>query len=54
MTEKPEVEKEPEAIDIEKLDIVALKVLAYDLLMRMGEIQQQVNAVQAEINSRKE
>ena len=49
MTEK---KKEPEVIDIKKLDTDKLKVLAYDLLTQLGRLQQQINAIQAEIDSR--
>ena len=54
MTEKTDkvAKKEPEVIDIKKLDLVALKALAYDVFAQQAHLQRQIDAISAEIASR--
>ena len=55
MAKKEEkTEEEKEQINLKELDIDALKVLAYDMLIEANRVQGLVNAIQAEINSRSE
>ncbi len=41
-------------VNLKEMDIPALKALCYDLLVQSQQLQNQINIVQQELNSRKE
>lgn len=44
--------EEPKEIDIKKMSVDELKVMVYDTSMQLGKLQEQINILNAEINSR--